>query len=142
MYDCINFLLTRTQKTVAQYFTEKISDCDVTPVQYAVLSCLWDNDFQLPSQIAQTLNLDSSSITGLLDRMENKGLLKRIPNSEDRRALHVILTPKGKDLRDPLDERINEAHKEVLSTLSVEEQELLLSYLPKIVDNVLDMKKS
>lgn len=134
--ECINYLITATQKKVTQYFAEKISPCDVTPVQYGVLKCLWDNDFQTPTQIANMLSLDGSSITGLLDRMENKGLVKRIPNSNDRRALQVMLTSRGKALEKPLSQLIEEAHNEVLQPLSSTEQDQLIGFLDAILTHL------
>jgi len=133
--DCINFILGCTQKKVSQYFAEKISSFDVTPVQYSVLQCLWEHDFQTPTQIANALSLDGSSITGLLDRMESKGLVRRIPNAEDRRALQVMLVPRGKLLEKPITRLVEEANDEVLSALSPEEQAQLKEYLRRILEN-------
>jgi len=129
---CINFLLTKAQQTVYQYFKSKLADYDVTPVQYGILACLWSNDGQTPSQIATSLNLDSSTITGLLDRMENKGLLKRMPDPQDRRALRVVLTPQGQALREPLEKVIDESNYYVLKDLAAEEQCQLKRLLQKI----------
>lgn len=140
--ECINFLLSTAQKKVNQYFTEKIAICDVTPVQYAVLNCLWNNDYLAPSQISQELSMDSSSITGLLDRMENKGLVKRVPHAEDRRALHVMLTPLGKSLKKVVIPLISEAHSEVLSSFSDDEQVLLISLLQRLTESMVSSKKT
>lgn len=133
--ECINFKLNRLSKMVSRYFTEKLIASDVTPVQYSVLKCLWQKDFQAPSQIAQTLSLDSSSLTGLLDRMESKGLLKRIPDSGDRRAIQVILTPQGKALEQPIEKLIDEANVEVLQSLIKKDKIQLIKFLDKIADN-------
>lgn len=133
--DCINFQLNKLGKMVSRYFSEKLMVCDITPVQYSVLKCLWVKDFQAPSQISQTLSLDSSSLTGLLDRMESKGLLRRIPDSEDRRAIQVILTPQGKALEQPTEKLIEEANVEVLQCLTEKEKMQLFNSLNKIADN-------
>ncbi|NLW79200.1 MAG: MarR family transcriptional regulator [Ruminococcaceae bacterium] len=132
--DCVNYLFTYTQKAVHRYFAEKLSVCDVTPVQYAVLACLWDKDCLLPSQIAQCLHSDASNITGLLDRMESKDLVKRVPNPEDRRALHITLTPRGRALREPLLTQVSAAHHEVLAILTEEEQAMILPTLAKLLN--------
>lgn len=129
---CINFLLTKAQQTVYQYFKSRLAEYDVTPVQYGILSSLWLSDGQNPSQIASSLNLDSSTITGLLDRMENKELLKRQPDPEDRRALRVLLTKTGKELRVPLEKVVDECNLYVLEHLASEEQEQLKTLLLKI----------
>lgn len=134
--DCINFLLTTTQKTVSQFFAEKISKFDITPAQYGVMRCLWRTDFQTPTQIAQALSLDSSSITGLLDRMDSKGLLRRVPSSDDRRVTQVMLTHRGKSFEKTLHPLVIEAHNEVLNSLSEHERESLIKSLNTVLSNV------
>ena len=129
---CVNFLLTKAQQTVYQYFKSRLADFDVTPVQYGILASLWLNDGQSPSQIACSLNLDSSTITGLLDRMENKQLLQRQPDAQDRRALRVFLTETGKELRVPLEKVVEEANVYVLEHLGSEEQDELKKLLVKV----------
>jgi DNA-binding MarR family transcriptional regulator len=140
--ECINFLLTITQKTVSQFFFEKIGSCDVTPGQYSVLKCLWTKEPQTPSQIGQSLMLDSASMTGLLDRLANKNLLKRIPHEGDRRAIQVVLTPEGKALESELSALIVEANKDVLVSFSNEEQEKLMDDLNAIINTIKDIRNA
>lgn len=130
--ECINFLLTRTQQVVFQKFKASLAEYDVTPVQYGVLKCLWSKDGQNPSQIAASLYLDSSTITGILDRMENKGLIKRLADPSDRRSLKVILTEQGSRLKEPIIKIIDEENRKVLSILEEEERIKLIEYLNRI----------
>jgi DNA-binding MarR family transcriptional regulator len=134
--ECINLLLSKVRKSVTQHFASKLSTLDVTPVQYGVWKCLWENGSMTPSQIAQMLSVDTSTITGLLDRMENKEILKRTPNTEDRRAIHVSLTEQGKMLEPEMDRITSEANAEVLSVLNPEEQKLFVSYLNRILESL------
>lgn len=132
LHQCINFLLSKAQQSVYQHFKTKLAEYDVTPVQYGILACLWQQNGQAPSQIAANLNLDSSTITGILDRMENKGLLKRTPDPGDRRALKVVLTEAGSALQEPIDKIISEANEEVMEGLSLSERETLKILLGKL----------
>lgn len=129
---CINFLLSKAQQSVYQHFKIKLAEHDVTPVQYGILACLWQHDGQAPSQIAANLNLDSSTITGILDRMENKGLLRRTPDPNDRRALKVVLTVSGSALQSPIDKIIDDANEEVMENLSQTERESLKTLLGQL----------
>jgi DNA-binding MarR family transcriptional regulator len=110
---CINFLLTRAQHAVLGYFRSKLDEFEVTPVQYGILSCLWGKDGQIATEIAQKLSLDGSTITGILDRMESRGLLKRQPDPTDRRAIRVVLSDKGRELEKPLGEVVKISNQEV-----------------------------
>jgi len=129
---CINFMLTRTQQAVFQRFKSSLSPFDITPVQYGILKCLWDEDGQTPGQIAARLALDCSTITGLLDRMENKGVVKRAPDPKDRRALRVVLTSQGKDLREAVEKVVEAENERAMQCLTAEERKLLWACLEKM----------
>ena len=135
MNECINFLLTKAQHTVFKYLKVELAQFDVTPVQYGVLKCLWDEDGQTPKQISNALSLDGSTITGIIDRMENKGLILRIASKEDRRTLNVELTNDGRLLSEPIDKIIEEVNKKVLDSFSLEEQNQLKGFLKQISDD-------
>jgi DNA-binding MarR family transcriptional regulator len=130
--DCINFLLSKTQQIVFQQFKASLAKYDVTPVQYGVLKCLWCQDGQNPSQIAGSLFLDTSTVTGILDRMENKGMIKRIADPKDRRSIKVVLTEQGRQLEEPVTKVIDEENKKVLCALNEEERVKLMEYLNRI----------
>ena len=133
--DCINFLLTNVQNSVFLYFKKELQEFNVTPIQYALLKCLWDEDNQTPSQLAQSLCLDSSTVTGILSRLEDKGLLKRGFCTTDRRRIIVCLTDSGRALQGPIEARI--AHANVCVTEGLEPEELarMRSHLLQIADN-------
>lgn len=135
MNECINFLLTKTQHTVFQYLKSELAEFDVTPVQYGVLKCLWDENSQTPKQIAAVLSLDGSTITGIIDRIVTKGLVVRIASIEDRRTLNVELTNEGLLLREPIEKIIEEVNKKVLIKFTSEEQAQLKQALKIISDN-------
>lgn len=126
---CVNFALTRAQNTVNQYFKTRLAPHGVTPGQYGILKCLWDENGLTVKQIAERMYLDSSTITGLLDRMEQKGLIKRGPDPTDRRALSVVLTAEGQRLEGPVSEAIARANQEVLKDVGDEEAQKLMQLL-------------
>ena len=135
MNECINFLLTKAQHTVFQYLKAELAQFDVTPVQYGILKCLWDNDSQTPKQISTVLSLDGSTITGILDRMVNKELVVRIASMEDRRTIKIELTNQGLLLREPIEKIIVEVNKKVLIKFTSEEQNQLKRFLKEILNN-------
>ena len=135
LYDCINFQLTKTQKSVFTYFKDSLAKFDVTPSQYALLSLLWNGEELSPSHIAQELDLDASSITGLLNRMESKELIHRIYSDEDRRGVAIKITDKGMELKSGISETIEECNHRVLEGISKEEDEVLRSCLARLHEN-------
>lgn len=113
--DCINFMLTKTQNCTFNYFKRKLEPLGITPAQYAVLKCLWDSAERLPSQLSQELYLDSSTITGILSRMEKKGLVERVHSEVDRRTVIVHILPAGERLRPEIERTIEQANIDVLA---------------------------
>ena len=131
---CINYLLTTAQHSVFQYLNGKLSEYDVTPSQYGVLSCLCQREFATPKQISEILCLETSTISGVLDRMQKKGLIDRVINRDDRREVRVVPTEKGKALQEPISKIIDEVNEEVLKCFTEEEVALLKNQLRIIAE--------
>lgn len=127
--ECVNYLLTTAQHSVFLKMTEKLSVFDITPVQYAVLYCLWENDKRSPKEIAERLKLENSTISGILERMEKKGLIERSISKEDRRYIQVMVTEKGASLKDAVLAAVEEVNNEVMSVFSDNDREMLKSWL-------------
>ena len=129
--ECINFLLTTAQHTVFQYLSQRLAPYDITPSQYGILNCLWINDGTcLPRQIAELLCLETSTVSGILDRMQKKDLIDRVINPENRREILVMITPKGEALKAPVLKIIDEVNEEVLKDFSPKETEFIRKSLP------------
>ena len=127
--ECVNYLLTTAQHSVFLKMTEKLSVFDLTPVQYAVLYCLWENNKKSPKEIAERLKLENSTISGILERIEKKGLIKRMISKEDRRFIQIMLTEKGAALEEDVLAAVDEVNEEVMSVFSKEECENLKTQL-------------
>ena len=127
--ECVNYLLTTAQHSVFLKMTEKLSVFDLTPVQYAVLYCLWENDKKSPKEIAERLKLENSTISGILERMEKKDLIKRMISKEDRRFIQIMLTEKGAVLEKDVLAAVDKVNEEVMSVFSKEECENLKTQL-------------
>ena len=134
----INFLLTTAQHTVFQYLSQRLAPYDITPSQYGILNCLWINDGTcLPRQIAELLCLETSTVSGILDRMQKKDLIDRVINPENRREILVMITPKGEALKAPVLKIIDEVNEEVLKDFSPKETEFIRKSLRQIAEKAL-----
>lgn len=136
--ECINFLLTTAQHTVFQYLSQRLAPYDITPSQYGILNCLWINDGTcLPRQIAELLCLETSTVSGILDRMQKKDLIDRVINPENRREILVMITPKGEALKEPVLKIIDEVNEEVLKDFSPKETDFIRKSLRQIAEKAL-----
>ena len=72
-----------------------IQDANLTPSQYYILKLLWEKDKRPFKDLADELMCTRATITGIIDTLENKGLVYRETNPADRRSLLASLTDKG-----------------------------------------------
>ena len=73
---------------------------DLTPAQYLLLRRLWEKDGIQFKDLAVACSCSRSTVTGVVDTMENKGLVKRVAHPNDRRSTLVKLTKKGNELKE------------------------------------------
>ena len=96
---------------------------------------LWRLEDPLPTgELAERLGLDSSNITGVVDRLESLGLVTRTSQPEDRRVKLLTLTEAGRRVRSHLDERLF-ATLTLFDCLSDDEQRALEALWPKVLDS-------
>lgn len=108
---------------------------------HLVLSNLAVNDGINQLELVKATHLRPPTVSVILRRMEEEGLVLRRVDECDKRAVRVFLTTKGKELDKKNIERIKELDAIALRGLSEEELSLLMSLLPKIRDNLLPEDK-
>jgi DNA-binding MarR family transcriptional regulator len=91
MVDALAQLSFLVQGTLAK----RAATHDVSMIQTRLLGVLRDRRPTM-QELARLLELDKSSVTGLVDRAETRGLVQRTPSVDDRRAIHVSLTSSGR----------------------------------------------
>lgn len=135
--NCINYLLTGAQHEVFQLISEKLLPYDVTPGQYGVLNCLWRQEATTPKDMARVLGLETTTVSGVLDRMQKKGLIERDVDPNDRRCVHVRLTERGMALERPVLSVVDEVNHQVWSLFPKEDADKLASCLRVIIQKKL-----
>src|SRR3954451_3229240 len=109
------------------------AEFELSPAQCHVLHLI-EPDRPIPmGRLAETLACDASNVTGLVDRLESRGLVRRHPSDADRRVKVLDLTPSGCRLRALLVERMT-APPESLRKLSVRDQRALVRILAHLLD--------
>jgi DNA-binding MarR family transcriptional regulator len=95
----LGFALYGAFMTVGRTYKLWLDQIGLTYPQYLVLSVLWECDDQTVSAIASRLDLEPSTITPLVKRLEQAGHILRKRNPEDERQVKVILTAEGRAIR-------------------------------------------
>jgi DNA-binding MarR family transcriptional regulator len=109
------------------------AELQLSPAQCHVLHLI-DPQRPLPmGQLAETLACDASNVTGLVDRLESRGLVRRRPSAADRRVKVLVLTPTGARLRALLVDRLT-APPASLERLSLREQRALVRILTRLLE--------
>jgi DNA-binding MarR family transcriptional regulator len=110
---------------------------DLSPAGMNVLTVLEHAPEPLsPRFIADALIVTSSTVTGVLDSLEKRGLLRRTPHPSDRRMLLIEITDAGRALMRDLGPPLVRSEMEWLSCLTAREQERLIQLLGRVQDHV------
>jgi DNA-binding MarR family transcriptional regulator len=112
-------------------FFAAINEFDLSPPQALALRHLEPGSPLPMSALAELLHCDNSNITGIVDRLEDRGLVERRPAAHDRRVKHLLVTERGAEVRERLMERMDSAPDE-LDRLTKAEQRQLLALLRKV----------
>ena len=95
----------------------------VTPAQAGILFLLKQKDGRTMGELSQMLSIDNSTITGLVDRLEKTGLVRRDPSPHDRRASQVFVNPEGIEEVDKAKKVIRTVNQEIKNGFSAGEVE-------------------
>jgi MarR family transcriptional regulator, organic hydroperoxide resistance regulator len=130
------FWIGRIRKALRGECEARAAELDITASQLQVLHRLWEGDGILTSALTRDICSDGGTITGLLDRLEAKGLIRRERNTHDRRAVQVFLTPTGRALKEPLMDILTAIDEQALEGFQPEERSQLLGALKRIGANL------
>jgi DNA-binding MarR family transcriptional regulator len=121
----LSFLL---HQTLAQIATEH----DLSIIQVRLLGILRDREPGM-IELARYLKLEKSSLSGLVDRAEQRGLVERIPSPGDRRGTRIRVTAQGRRLSRVVEKEVNTEVSSLVSALSKADRDRLTSLVSRIV---------
>jgi len=124
--------LAQAAFTTMAVLTKAAADNDLSLTQLRVLAILRDRRLRMTA-LAGYLGLEKSTMTGLVDRAEKRGLLQRAPSASDGRAVDVFLSPAGTELAERLQARIERALHPMTSKLTPAEQRRLQALLERLL---------
>ncbi|CAG7657899.1 MarR family winged helix-turn-helix transcriptional regulator [Actinacidiphila bryophytorum] len=95
----INHMILRLAHAHRAVAATLLQELGLYPGQELLLMRLWESDHQSQTALAESLQLDPSTVTRTVQRLEQQGFITRNPSTTDRRSLIVSLTPAGNALR-------------------------------------------
>ncbi|MEG6616345.1 MarR family transcriptional regulator [Peptococcaceae bacterium 1198_IL3148] len=101
-------------------------EIDITPSQFTALKYLNQHDSNLLSDLAEGLLISNAAVTKMTDRLEKKGLVKRVNHAGDRRATVLKLTALGKELVSKATQAETNGWKKVIDRMSETQRDALM----------------
>ena len=134
------YLLMATQSLFQRSVMAELNGSGLTAGQPKVLDYLGRHDGSVQKAIAAGCQIDPATLTGLLNRMEEKGLIRRCNEDGNRRSLHVYLTEQGWAKQREVRQTMERQSEVVQAGLSEEQRAQLLDCLYKVCANMTDME--
>jgi DNA-binding MarR family transcriptional regulator len=134
------FLVTKIHHLSGRIFAEKLRkhQIEINPGQGRILYALWREDGIPINELARRTLLSKSTLTTMLDRLEDAGLLSRVPTKSDRRKTLIRLTEKVKALEDTYAGVSEEMTELFYRDFRGEEIDQFEKYLGRILRNLTD----
>lgn len=125
-------VLSRAYKAINEHVNKGIQANGLNPTEFAVLELLYHKGEQPMQQIGGKILLASGSITYVVDKLEQKGLLERIACPNDRRVTYAAITDKGKQFIEEVFPGHAENIHQLMSSLTEEEKAEAIHLLKKL----------
>jgi len=134
----VGFLLSRATWAMNNSVNRMLREnglADISVAYFAVLQALWETDGLSISDLGERVQLEKSTMTSLIDRMEAAGLVRRDDHPTDRRAYRICITARGRDLEDKLDHVVTEAYNRLTQGVPEKNLQTAIEVLKGIMNN-------
>jgi MarR family transcriptional regulator, lower aerobic nicotinate degradation pathway regulator len=134
--------IRRLQQIAVAIFLDESREFEVTPVQYGALQAISNSPGIDQRTLASRIGFDTSTIGGVIDRLDARGLVLRSASETDRRVRLLTLTPAGRTLTQAVVPTMLRAQERILAPLPKAERELFMTMLRRLVEANNDMSRA
>ncbi len=134
--DALGFILSKVNTKLKNEFFQKLKENDVTPEQWAILCCLWEQEGITPKELSDLICKDKPNTNRILEKLITKGLVVRNAHPVDKRAFELFLTDSGWALREQLIPKANQLLEKATRGMEEHKVEELKKMLNQIYDNI------
>ena len=136
MDDTLHYLIMANQMLVQKALLELLKDTGLTIGQPKILDYLKEHDGSNQKEIAVACFLEAGSLTTILNKMEENGLIERRTLNGNRRSFHIFMTEEGKAKQKLVDAAFSQIESRALMGISGEELERFMTVYEKIYSNL------
>ena len=141
MNNTLHYLIMANQMLVQKSLLEQLKDTGLTIGQPKILDYLKEHDGSNQKEIAKACFLEAGSLTTILNKMEEKGLIERRILNGNRRSFHIYLTAEGKEKQQLVEKAFSEIEKKAVADIQEEELEQFMTVYNRIYTNLSDILK-
>lgn len=138
------FLTNRVARLLAQHIWQRIDtdEVEILPQHMGVLSDLWQQDGIRQQDLAVSLIKDKATIARTIQFLEQKNILVRVADQQDKRNKRIYLTHKGKTLKQQLIPHATSTIKDATAEVNPEDLKICIQVLNKIYKNLNSFKRN
>ena len=138
MPDTISFLLAYVCKAHRARAEALLNDVGLHTGQELFLTNLWEQDGQTQTELVEKMCVQPATISKMLTRMQETGLVERRPDPDDNRVSRVYLTARSRQLQEEVEVVWQQLEEQTVKNFSLEERVLLRRLLMQIHENLSD----
>ena len=131
----VGAFIGRARRTIVEAIDHKLAPLDISHAQWIVVMLLGDGAASTAAEMCKILIYDPGAMTRLLDRLEKKGVLRRVRAKDDRRTARLELTAEGKRLYPRILEALVEVFNRLLRGFSKSDVRQLEHLLKRMLAN-------
>jgi len=131
----IGGLLGRVKMEMSAALDAELGRLDITAAQYVILMSIALGEADSASGLCKGISYDPGAMTRMLDRLERRGLVRRVAHPNDRRAFNLELTAEGKAVYPKLRASVMKVLNRFLGGFSQKEAQQLESFLQRMLEN-------
>jgi MarR family transcriptional regulator, transcriptional regulator for hemolysin len=132
----IGLQLANTSKAVSRAFNDRLAEAGSSVPVWLILSSLKSNERRTQLDLARAVGIEGPTLTRHLDRLEENGIVRRVRDGNDRRAVRVELTAEGERLFQTLRQAVIAFNRELTGGLTEPELERMRKTLARLEQNV------
>ncbi|MDD7282110.1 MarR family winged helix-turn-helix transcriptional regulator [Floccifex sp.] len=138
MSDQYGLYINMISRNLKNKVDEKLKEIDLTKSQSDILHylSLHEHEYVVQKDLEKAFQISNPTVTGLLNRLEQKGYIKRISNPNDKRAKQIILQDKARDVLSMVENQIEENENILLKGFTKQEADDFLKYINKALNNL------
>jgi DNA-binding MarR family transcriptional regulator len=138
------FLIAKIHQLSDRIFNKILKENDLEELSSAqgrILFVLWNQDNISIKELGKKTLLKKSTLTSMLDLLEDTGFVKRVPSKKDRRKINIKLTQKNEEFRKKYIQVSDQMTKIYYNNFSEKEIEIFENYLTQILSNLTEFEK-